>query len=413
MRRRPGGFILAALVGAPSSAMAQDVSVPESVRSRSAPNSERRGIRTGPVVTYLGVGVRGTYNDNIFAEQDDPVADYVARVRPRVHVRTRTERHGARATAEAEASRHVNNPSEDVLDYGGRLEGHLDLGARTRVGAEIAAIREHEDRTSPDDPEGAERTPIDRYALNLNAQTRLGRLTLTAAGGLERLNFTDVTAADGDGEINNDDRDRRTLRLTGRFSYGLSAKYEPFLQAAYSTITYDQDRDDDGFDRDSNGFEVGAGLRYRPSEVTVAEARAGYRKQRLDDRRLGGVEGLTAELALRSNLTRQTTLELAGHRLVQQSTISNASAFFSTRLRGRLDHRVRPNLLVGADGSVARHSFQGIGRQDRIFGAGVDARYDPSAHLRLTMDYRFARRVSTTDAGFQRNTVTLGAEVRY
>ena len=405
------GVLIAGLLGPP--AVAQGVPEVESVRSTPAPNSERRGIRTGPVVTYLSVGVRGTYNDNIFAEADDTETDYITRVRPRVHVRTRSERHGATATAEVDAARHLNNPDEDIVDYGARVDGHLDLGTKTRLGAELTAQREHEDRTSPDDPNGDARTPIDRYAARVTASSQFGRLGLSAAGAVERLDFTDVPAADGVGEINNDDRDRRVARAAGRIGYGISATYEPFVQAAYNIVDYDQARDDNGFDRDSRGFEIGGGARYRPNGFTVAEGRVGYRKQTVADRRLGAVEGLTAELALRSNITPRTTLNVAGHRLVQQSTLTNASAFFSTRARGRIDHRFWPNLLVGADGAIARHTFAGIAREDTIVGAGVDARYDPAAFLRLTMAYGFARRTSTADAGFSRNKVTIGAEVRY
>jgi hypothetical protein len=418
MRRRAGRHATAAIglgiiAVAPAVAAADGAPGAESVRATPAPNSERRGIRTGPVVTYLSVGVRGTYNDNIFAEQDATTADYIARVRPKVNVRTRTDRHGVNAMAEAQATRHLHTTDENIVDYGGRVSGHLDLGETTRLAAEVAAAREHEDRTSPDDPDGDARTPIDRYTGRLTAQTQIGRLGISALGALKLLDFTDVPAADGGGEINNDDRDRRIARVAGRIGYGISATYEPFLQAAYNTVDYRQARDDDGFDRDSSGFEFGAGVRYRPNGFTVAEGRVGYRKQTVADRRLGTVEGLTAEVALRSNLTPRTTLDVTGHRLVQQSTLTNASAFFATRAKARIDHAVWPNLLVGVDGSLARHTFAGIARADTLFGAGVDARYDPSAHLRLTMAYGFSRRTSTRGSGFSRNKVTLGAELRY
>lgn len=408
---RPLALMVLAL-GA-SAAHAQGVPELDSVRATPAPNNERRGVRTGPVVTYLSVGVRGTYNDNIYAERDDPEADYVARVRPRVQVRTRHRRHGAKLTLDAEAARHLRNPQADVIDYGGRLTAHLDIGRATRLGLELDAQQEHEDRASPDDPDGAERTPIRRYAARLEAGTRLGRLGMAGAGSIERLDFTDVPAADGTGVINNDDRDRVSARVAGRLSYGLSATYEPFIQGAYNIIRYDAARDDNGFARDASGFELAAGARYRPNGFTVAEARLGYRKQRLADARLGPVAGLTGELALRSNLTPHTTLDLEGHRLVQQSTLTNASAFFSTRGRARIDHRPWSNVVLGADAALTRHTFAGIQREDTLIGAGVDARYDPAAFLRLTADYGFTRRLSTTDAAFTRNRFTLGAELRY
>lgn len=423
-RRRPAALLV---MLAPATAAAQGAVGPESVRSTGAPNSERRGIRTGPVATYLSVGVRGRYNDNIYAESSDASADYIAHVRPRVHVRTRSDRHGAQATVEADAARHLRNPAADVVAYGGRTKAHLDLGPTTRLGVELAAQKEHEDPAAPGSPGGVTRTPIRRYAMQLDASTRLGPLGLALAGGVERLNFGDVRSpADSDdgnsGEsdsddsdaLDNDDRDRVDARAAARASYRLSPAYQPFIQGAYNLVTYDQTTET-GLDRDGTGFEVGAGLRYRPNGFTAIEGRLGYRTHNLADDELGAVEGLTAELALRSNLTPHTTLDVSGSRGLRITTVRSAAGYTATRIRSRLDHRLRRHLLLGADVSVARHRFVSSRQQrsDTLLGAGVEARYDPSAFLRLTADYRFTRRLSTADAAFVRNQVTLGAELHY
>lgn len=399
---------------APAAAAAQSVPELDSVRSTPAPNSERRGIRTGPVVTYLSVGVRGRYNDNIYAETSDARADYIAHVRPRVHVRTRSDRHGAKATVEADAARHLRTPAADVVAYGGRVAAHLDLGPRTRIGAQLAAQQEHEDPAAPDSPGGVTRTPVRRYAAQLDAATWLGPLGLTAAGGLERLNFRDVAARDGGGELDNDDRDRASARLAGRVSYGLSVSYEPFIQGAYNLVTYDQPGET-GLDRDGTGFDVGAGMRYRPNSFTVAEARLGYRTHSFADDELGALEALTAAVTLRSNLTPHTTLDVSGRRGLRLTTVQNSSGYTATRLRARLDHAIRRHLLVGADASLARRRFASSaqGPSRTLVGAGVNARYDPAAFMRLTADYRFTRRLAAGDAAFSRNQVTLGAELRY
>ncbi len=412
--RRAGLYACLLLCGT-ADATAQGVAGLDSVRSMSTPNSEPRGIRAGPVVTYLSVGLRGQYNDNIHAADSNPKADYVAHIRPRLEVRTRRRRHGARATLEADAARHLRNPAADAVAYGGRVTAHLDLDRTTRVGVTLAAQREYEDPAAPDAPGGETRTPIRRYAARLEADTRLGRLGAAAAGGVERLNFGDVAPDNQASEGENDDRDRSSARVAARLSYGLSAVYEPFIQGAYNVVDYDRHRDASGFDRDSRGFTLGAGLRYRPNGFTVAETRVGYRKQSTAAARLGPVEGLTAEIALRSNLTPHTTLDVSAQRLLRQTTADNASGFFATRGRARIDQRLWHNLFLGANAAFARHTFvSALGeREDRLFSARVDARYDPSAFLRLTADYRYTRRVSNRDAGFARNQVTLGAELRY
>ena len=402
-------------IGTPGTAGAQSVPDLPSVREQSAPNYRARGTRFGAAMVYLSVGVRQTYNDNIFATDDEPAADFVTKVRPRARIVSDWRRHRLGGEVEAKATRHARNSDENVVDYGARLDGYVDVGRRGRLGAEVSASRAHEDRLSPNDPNGETRTPIRRYAADATAQQRIGRLGLSFAGSYESLDFGDVDArndANAD-EINNDDRDRRVTRVAGRIGYGLSARYEPFLQAAYDRVSYDAERDDVGLDRDSKGMEISAGSRYRPNGFTVVEARLGFRRQNLDDPSLGNVEGLTAELSLLSNLTPATTLDVTGHRLVQQSTLTSTSAFFSTRLHGQLHHALRPDLLIGAEAALARHTFQGIFREDLIFGAGLNARYDPSPFLRLSLDYGFTKRASNADAAFQRNRITLGAEVRY
>ncbi len=411
------GLATVFVLSASGAAAAQGIPQHESVRRGSAPDAERRGIRTGPVVTYLSVGVRGRYNDNIYAQRSDPKADYIAHIRPRVQVRTRHRRHGAKATLKADAARHLRHPAADVVDFSGRVEAHLDVGSTTRLGVKLAAQRKHEDPASPDAPGGEVRTPIRHYTARLEAETQLGRLGANVAGSLERRNYRDVTAGDGSRDPDNDDRDRSSARVAARLSYGLSAIYEPFIQGAYHLVDHDQGGDADHFDRDSHGITVSLGARYRPNGFTVAEVRAGYRKQRTADARIGPIEGLTAEIALRSNLTPRTTLDVSAQRLLRRTTARNAAGFFATRGEARLDHRPWGNFVLGADANLARHSFvsanTGSQRKDTRFGAGVDARYDPSPFLRLTADYRYTRRVSTSDAAFTRNQVTMGAEVRY
>jgi hypothetical protein len=409
------GLLLLASLSVFGAAPAHAQRVPDvrSVRSTALPDQERLGTRFGSFVGYLSVGLRETYNDNVFADSDEPEADLITHARPRIRIESDWRRHGLAATVEADASRHLEHPEENVVDYGASLSGHLDIAANGRVGAELSASREHEDRASPDDPDGEERTPIDRYAAALTAEQRFHRLGLAFAGSYERLDFDDVATATSGGGINNDDRDRTVARVAGRVSYGISGVYEPFVQAAYDVISYDQERDDNGFDRDSTGYEISAGTRYHPNGFTVMEGRVGLRKQRLDDNRLDEVSGATAEVSLKSNLTPATTGEAFAQRMFQQSTLTSASAFFSTLGRARLDHAFSPRLMVGVEGSLARHTFTGIAREDTILGAGVDARYDPTAYLRLSLDYGFTQRSSTADADFTRNAVTLGAEMRY
>ncbi len=382
------------------------------VGERARPATDPAGVRLGPFLGYASVGLRETYDDNLFAEADGGEADLVTTIQPRLRLDGQWSRHDLDLTAEATQRLHADNGGEDSLDYGVRADGRLDLGRETKLTGELHARRLREPRTSPDDPGGKEPTPIDRLGGSLRAEQQLGRLGLAFAASYESLDFGDVDARNG-GEINNDDRDREVARVAGRLSYGLSPALEPFVEAGFDLQRYDEARDDNGFDRDSTALEAAIGTRYRMSAAGVLEARLGLRRQRFDDPLFDDVTGVVAEMTAVQRLSPLTSVRGTLIRELQQSTLRGASTFFATRGSLRGEHELRRDILLGVDLAFARNTFAGIAREDTTFAGGFDAAYRANRYLHLTFDYGFTKRVSTADADFTRNRVTLGAAVQY
>jgi len=410
-----GAGLAAALLGLAALSAPGAAQIPDpldmTIRSPDT-GAEARGTRVGGFMAYASAGLRTSFNDNIFASQIARENDIVTRVRPRVRLASRWRRHALNAVAEAEATRHLRTPEEDILDYGAALDGRLDLGRDTALRAGLRSAREHENRTSPNDPDGAERTPVNQLRGTLALDQRFARLGLSFAASHDRLDFDNVDAAGG-GRVNNDDRDRQVTQLAAWAGYRVTPDLLPFVQATINRIAFDAARDDAGFDRDSRGFEISAGARLRAAAGTVIAARAGLRRQRLEDPALDDITGLSAEVAAMTRLSPLTTLRTRLTRVLEQSTVTNAAAFFATRTRARLDHWLLRRLRLGLDSTLARNSFTSIGREDTIFGAGADASYWANPHLRVDLAYDFVRRVSTADSDFVRNRVTLGAHVSY
>lgn len=384
----------------------------QSVRERHRPETAAKGVRLGRFLAYLSAGVVETYDDNLFAEDSDPTGDFVTTVRPRLEIASQWRRHGLRLSAGAERQLHSDTPDEDILDYAAVLEGRLDLGRDGLLRAAAGYLREHEDRGAPEDPDGLERTPIDRLEARAVAEQHFARLGLAFAASYTRRDFGDVPARGG-GHIDNDDRDRDTARLAARVSYGLTADLEPFVDAAYETVDFARPRNRDGLDRDSRAVELAVGGRYRRAGIGLVELRLGLRRQRIADPALDEVLGVMMDARWVQQLTPLTSVTVAARRELQQSTLASTAAVFATRLGARLDHELRRDLLLGADAAVRRNTFTGTGREDLILGAGVDVTYLASRYLQLTLDYGFTRRLSNAEAGFTRNRVSLGARLQY
>lgn len=90
----------------------------------------------------------------------------------------------------------------------------------------------------------------------------MGRFKLRLNGDVQSHDFDDVLASAGgiSSIINNDDRDRTASHRAIRSAYQITRDVEIFVQGGYDAIQYDSAIDDNGFDRDSEGFELASGL---------------------------------------------------------------------------------------------------------------------------------------------------------
>src|SRR5690606_37747416 len=120
-RRMPRLLVLAAgatamLLADGAYAQEPDPNVPVTARPR--PEYDPLGIRAGGFLIYPSVSVDGTYNDNIFADDDDEEQDFIIAVQPQISVRSNFPRHSLNWTVESEVGRYVDNTDENYWDYG-------------------------------------------------------------------------------------------------------------------------------------------------------------------------------------------------------------------------------------------------------------------------------------------------------
>lgn len=356
--------------------------------------------------------VSESYQDNIFATRNDRIDDLVTVVAPALGLEGKGRGFGFDVEAGAEISRYAENATEDYEDFNVGGDIRYDLAPGSSIFGGVAYRRDHEERDSPDDVNGAEPTVYDDVQTHVGTAFRLESFLFRIGGTHQALDFDDVAA--GVGVINNDDRDRDLSTAGGRIGYQLTTAYELFVQGAYDRRAYDDPIDDLGLDRDSAGYNAAVGLRYRPSRRIDVEALVGYMHQDYDDANLETIGTWDAGANLGWGLAPNTRLDAFFSRSIEETT-TPASGYVNTGLGASVGHLLRPDLSVDAGFAYYLSDYHGDGRQDDVLAVSVGGKWHVTPNFFLGADYRLTQRDSSDpDESYDDNRVMVraGAQLR-
>jgi hypothetical protein len=385
----------------------------ETVRDRPQPEYDPVGIRAGSFMLFPSLRAGVQYNDNIFAEPAGRTADAVFGLRPQMLARSLWQRHSLTARVEGHFGIHAENGSEDFEDAEADLRGRIDIAEGSRLLAGINAARAHESRDSPDDARGATPTVFYRIAPELRFEQRVNRVSFRLGAALEALDFQDVAGAGG-ATINEDDRDRVQWRVEGRVGWDVNTGVQAFVGGLYDRRDYDLALDDNGFNRDSQGYGVHGGVIVEVTGTVSAEAYLGYRRQSYDDPALPDIGGVAGGLNVIWAPTKLTTVTLTGERTVEEATQRGGSGYLSSVLSATVDHELRRNVVISLSGRYQHRRYEGIDRRDDVWRAGASVDYLMSRQFRLRAGYTHVTRDSTLPAeGFESNMIYVNLHADY
>ncbi len=139
-------------------------------------------------------------------------------------------------------------------------------------------MQSHTNRASPDDSgQGVPLTESFQTTYDLNTAFKGERFSFRLDGKWVNFDFDDA------GPINNDDQDRDEYEAIFRVGYEFVIGTPLFVQPSYNLVDYEEQFDDGGREKSSDGYEVLAGFAWDISGVTFLELGAGYLEQKFDD----------------------------------------------------------------------------------------------------------------------------------
>lgn len=396
-----------------------DVRRGETVTNRNRPDFDALGARVGSFVVMPRLNVDTAFNDNIFATETAEESDVIVTTSPNVVVQSDWGNHSLRLQGGADIGRYIDNDAEDFEDYELNANGRIDVTRRTQIRLGAGYRREHERRSSPDDVAGVEPTIFDVFSASVEGSQKFNRVTLSLGGSIDQIDYDDVATAGG-GTINNDDRDRDVIKGTVRAAYEIVPQYEAYVRGTYNVQNYDSAVDDNGRNRDSDGYEVVVGAAIDFGGITFGDFYAGYRSQEYDDPLLNTASGPVIGADVTWNVTPLTTVVGSASRVIRESTTRDAvtgnfaSGRFFTTVGVRVDHELMRNVILGANVNVSQDDFEGINRTDEIYRAGIDAKYLINRYASVGGMYRFRMRNSDlAGAEFTENVFLLRLLVQY
>jgi hypothetical protein len=363
---------------------------PQDIRQQDAASGD--GYRMGSFLVRPEAAVSGGYDSNIFATPTDEVEDSIMVFAPALAVDSTWARHKLDFGMGGAFARYSSNDDEDYDDYWASTDGRYDLTDNTNVFGGLGYSHEHEERGSPEDEQAGDKpTVYDSSRAHAGISHGWGKMSLRLGGTYEDLQF------DNAGSLNNKDRDRALTGAGGRLAWQLHPQYAVYGQGVWDKRAYDESPDDNGYQRDSDGYRAVAGVLATFTNRLKGEVYLGYLSQQYDDPRFDnvGVPDYGGSLSWRP--TPRTIVAAEVERSLEETTLAGSSGYLYTSLSGSVRHKLTPRMNVNAGVSVAEANYNDIDREDRYYSARFGMRYYVTTRWYLGAEYRVLVRDSSSD----------------
>lgn len=341
------------------------------------------GIRAGTFMILPSLGVAGGHSDNVFATDTDTRSDWYRQYEPRVRVVSDWVRHAVQATAHAKVRRYDTFDQEDYEGWDVRGEGRLDIGRASELIGEVAYRDQEEDRASPEDAGLEERTRYTVRRGDLAFNHPRGNWLLGLRAGLADFDFEDLDAS-SPGLLLGDSRDRQNRTGEVRVGYAFRPSYRAFVRVQGNQRRYDSPSAS-GVNRDSDGFDVGAGLDLALTDLLVGELIVGFQRQTYEADQFDTTQGTSVRANLKWNPTLLTSVYFRANRNVEETVVAGSSGFRRTLASVELDHELLRTLFLTAGIDAVQRNYGDSNRKEDLLQARLGARYLANRHVHLRL----------------------------
>jgi hypothetical protein len=274
------------------------------------------------------------------------------------------------------APTNINRP-----DFLGHIDGRLDVTEDTDVTSEVRLRVATDNPGSPNIQAGLASYPdYATFGGTLGVDQRFNRLQFSAGGTVDRTVYQNSTLTDGT-ISSNADRAFNQYGGIGRVSYDLMPGLKPFVEVEGDSRFHDQQIDNSGYARNSNGGYARAGSSFEFSRLLTGEISVGFAARDYADPRLGRLEGLLTASSLTWTATPLTTARFYSTTSIDETIVPGVSGVLTHTYTFEVDHDFRRWLTAIGKFTYGTYDYQGDGRTDKTYSLEGDLIYKMTRNL--------------------------------
>lgn len=385
---------------------AQDIPRGETVKSRPKPELDPNGIAVGSFRAFPKVSVTETYDDNIMAKDTDEKSDFITVLGAGAKVDSDWTVHSVKIAADVKAGRYWKSSAEDYEDFSLTADGRYEYSKDLSFTGKIAAAFGHEPRSSTDDSGGFSPGTKRDYTLEAGFEKKLNKVSFK--GGIDAKKFDHDDVQGSTGITNHDDRDRIHSSAHLRVGYQATPEFEGYGRFEVNKRDYRFAVDDNGVNRDSQGYQMTGGLSFAITGITDGDVFLGYRSQTIDDPDLKKAKGPSGGLDITWNASKITTVIGSIEHTLEETTTAGASGKNDTKSSISVDHELLRNLILSSKVEYTNSSFVGIDRKDNDLKYVLGMNYRLFRNLTADVEYTYTNRQSNAeDSDYNKNAIML------
>jgi hypothetical protein len=274
------------------------------------------------------------------------------------------------------APTNINRP-----DFTGHIDGRLDVTEDTRVTSQVRLRVATDNPGSPNVQAGLASYPV--YATfggTLGVDQKFNRLQISGGATFDRTVYQNSTLTDGT-ISSNDDRNFNQYGGVGRASYEVTPGLKPFVEVEGDSRFHDQQFDNSGFARNSNGGYAKAGTSFEFSRLLTGEISLGFAARNYADPRLSRLEGLLTSSSLTWTATPLTTAKFYSTTSIDETVVPGVSGVLTHTYTFEVDHDFRRWLTAIGKFTYGTYDYQGDGRFDKTYSIEGDLIYKMTRSL--------------------------------
>jgi hypothetical protein len=392
------------LAGTSTTVIAQELKRGASILDRPKPELDPLGVRAGSFLIFPKVEVGTTYDDNVFATENDEEGDFIFQVLPTITAQSDFSRHQLRFSAGADVGRYADNTSENYIDYFATGSGRFDITADSALLSNLSYRQLHEDRGDPDSSDNAsEPIEFSRTNAELAYQQRFNRVTGRIGIGAENEDYDDVASITGE-TLDQDLRDKWAYSAVGQVGYDLYPGYQPFLRFTYTRTEYDEGT----VKPNSDTYEAVVGTTLDLTNLLTGEIFVGYLSRSYDEDQFSNFTGLAYGLKLDYAVTQLTSISGNIERGVEEGFGVAPNPRDRTTFQIGVDHELLRNLVLSALAEYQMDDYQNTDQEEDYYVLQAGATYNINRNLYLRGTYSYSTRDSNiAGSDYDRNLFLL------